>query len=448
MASFRFVDPLVIPMKDIFLSYSRSDRARVSPLVTALRNHGYTVAWDRDFLAGIRWRGAIPMLVQSARCVVAVWSESGKDSLGVPPEVEWGLERDVLVTIRIDEVKPPYPFTEITYLDFFDTLDYSSHSDWALLIESIEAKLNHSDALVAEAPPDRLVERRAIPADRPLSFNPCVSYIDRKAEQSRLDTAIHRRTNGGNGSAHVIAVVTAGDAGDWHRGLALRFQWQPATNGLPLKFLPKVDWPEPNERGADNRRQLVRQATADELCRAAGLDRVGDPLARAELALQELFKHRNRIVIDHHIPVSRWRNSEDSAVVTGCLDWWGQIPIERADGRVVLLFSVLKEPARSLRERLNRMLASRNAVLDAFDKNFPGRVEKLNDSGLLGPVTRRDMDDWPETLVRNFDISESMASALHAKVLRHLDAKSSMRLRDLMDRLAVDQDFLRLCAED
>ena len=39
-------------MPDIFISYARYDRARVRPLVTALKQQGWEVWWDEDIVPG------------------------------------------------------------------------------------------------------------------------------------------------------------------------------------------------------------------------------------------------------------------------------------------------------------------------------------------------------------------------------------------------------------
>ena len=41
---------------DVFVSYKREDLERVAPLVTGLRNAGFSVWWDADVPGGQTWR--------------------------------------------------------------------------------------------------------------------------------------------------------------------------------------------------------------------------------------------------------------------------------------------------------------------------------------------------------------------------------------------------------
>ena len=61
-------------MADIFVSYAREDRDRVHALANALAVYGWTIWWDREILAGKDFDEVIQSQLESARCVVVVWS--------------------------------------------------------------------------------------------------------------------------------------------------------------------------------------------------------------------------------------------------------------------------------------------------------------------------------------------------------------------------------------
>ncbi len=99
-------------MADIFLSYKAEDRARVKPLVDALVAEGLSVWWDVHIEGGAAWRAAIERELESAACVMVVWSEASVGPAGhfVQDEATRGQRRGVYLPVAIDEVAPPLGF--------------------------------------------------------------------------------------------------------------------------------------------------------------------------------------------------------------------------------------------------------------------------------------------------------------------------------------------------
>jgi TIR domain len=106
-------------MVDIFVSYNREDRARVTPLVEALERAGLSVWWDRDIPGGANWRRTIMAHLESARCVIVVWSEASVGPIGefVQEEAHRARSRHILLPIRIDDVTEPLGFGHLQSLD-------------------------------------------------------------------------------------------------------------------------------------------------------------------------------------------------------------------------------------------------------------------------------------------------------------------------------------------
>jgi hypothetical protein len=102
---------------DIFFSYAREDQARVAPVVAALEAHGWSVFWDRRIPAGQTWRSHIGRALDQARCVVVAWSEHSINSKWVLEEADEGLEREILVPVLLDAVRPPRGFRGIQAAD-------------------------------------------------------------------------------------------------------------------------------------------------------------------------------------------------------------------------------------------------------------------------------------------------------------------------------------------
>jgi len=95
---------------DIFVSYAAEDRERIRPLVELLEKEAWSVWWDREIHAGPRFDQIIEEAIERASCVVVVWSQYSVQSDWVRTEASEGLERGILVPLRIDNVRPPLVF--------------------------------------------------------------------------------------------------------------------------------------------------------------------------------------------------------------------------------------------------------------------------------------------------------------------------------------------------
>ena len=107
-----------IAMADVFISYSRSDRARVEPIAAALEAEGYSVWWDSDIRPGETWDEVIERELRAAACVIVVWSASSVVSKFVRAEASEADERRVLVPVRLESVRVPLAFKLIQHEDF------------------------------------------------------------------------------------------------------------------------------------------------------------------------------------------------------------------------------------------------------------------------------------------------------------------------------------------
>lgn len=107
-------------MADVFLSYSSDDREHVTPLVDALERIGLSVWWDRAIGVGTTYDREIEQQLSDARCVLVVWSKHSVDSDWVRNEAQDGLDRSVLIPVRIDDVKPPLAFRRAQTADLLN----------------------------------------------------------------------------------------------------------------------------------------------------------------------------------------------------------------------------------------------------------------------------------------------------------------------------------------
>lgn len=115
-------------MADIFISYAQKDKARVKPLVEALEQQGWSVFWDRRIRAGQKFETVIEKELQNARCAIVAWSEHSLHSDWVHDEAGEAKERNILVPVILDAIKPPMGFRRIHAADL-TSLGRGKHGD-------------------------------------------------------------------------------------------------------------------------------------------------------------------------------------------------------------------------------------------------------------------------------------------------------------------------------
>jgi formylglycine-generating enzyme required for sulfatase activity len=105
---------------DVFLSYAREDEARARELATALEREGFAVFWDREVPPGETWHSYIGTALAGARCVVVAWSRHSVASQWVIEEANEGKDRDALVPVLFDSVRPPFGFRAVQAASLVD----------------------------------------------------------------------------------------------------------------------------------------------------------------------------------------------------------------------------------------------------------------------------------------------------------------------------------------
>jgi len=89
-------------MADVFVSYSRCDKARVQPLVAGIEDMGWSVWWDPAIVPGQEFDGQIDAELTQAAAVLVVWTPESVASRWVRGEAREAVERGVLVPVRFD----------------------------------------------------------------------------------------------------------------------------------------------------------------------------------------------------------------------------------------------------------------------------------------------------------------------------------------------------------
>ena len=104
-------------MADVFVSYSRADRARVAPLVAALQAKGWSVWWDPAIDAGQQFDDQIDAELQAANSVLVVWTPTSVGSRWVRGEARDAAERGILVPARFEDARLPIDVRAIQTTD-------------------------------------------------------------------------------------------------------------------------------------------------------------------------------------------------------------------------------------------------------------------------------------------------------------------------------------------
>ena len=94
-------------MADVFVSYARSDKSRVAPLVAAIQAKGWSVWWDPAIDPGQEFDRQIAAELKATAAVLVVWTPVSVESRWVRGEAREGADRGVLVPVRFDGASLP-----------------------------------------------------------------------------------------------------------------------------------------------------------------------------------------------------------------------------------------------------------------------------------------------------------------------------------------------------
>lgn len=104
-------------MADVFVSYSREDKARAAQVVSLLDGDGWDVFWDQETRAGTMWPKVLEQELDTARCLIALWTTTSIDSRWVRIEAYEALQADKLLPLLLDDVRPPLEFRQTQTFD-------------------------------------------------------------------------------------------------------------------------------------------------------------------------------------------------------------------------------------------------------------------------------------------------------------------------------------------
>ena len=131
-------------MSAIFISYARADKEKAELLANAFSQKGWSVWWDREIPPGKSFDEVIENALNSARCVIVLWSKDSGSSRWVKTEAAEGAARGILVPALIDNAPIPLEFKRIEAADLSDWQGDSSHREFDQLLRTVAGMVDHT----------------------------------------------------------------------------------------------------------------------------------------------------------------------------------------------------------------------------------------------------------------------------------------------------------------
>lgn len=124
-------------MADIFLSYTREDKARAAAVASSLAEMGWSVFWDQRIPAGKSWDDIVEREIGRSKCVVVLWSATSVTRHWVKTEARVALQRNTLVPAILDQVQPPLEFRYIAAAQLQSWAGELNHPEFSVLTDGI-----------------------------------------------------------------------------------------------------------------------------------------------------------------------------------------------------------------------------------------------------------------------------------------------------------------------
>jgi formylglycine-generating enzyme required for sulfatase activity len=133
-------------MAEIFVSYAREDEEWARRLAEGLEARGWSVFWDRHIPSGRRFAEVIREQIESANCVVVLWSAASIVSDWVLDEAAEARQQKKLLPALIERVQPPIGFRQVHAVNLTGWEGDGSHAGFERLVKDIARYVTGSTA--------------------------------------------------------------------------------------------------------------------------------------------------------------------------------------------------------------------------------------------------------------------------------------------------------------
>ena len=160
-----------MPGNDIFISYSRADRAAAYHFAECFAQEGFTVWWDAALQSGETFDEVIEAELRSAKAVVVLWSPRSVTSRWVRAEATLADRRKKFAPVIIEACDRPIIFELNHTPDLSEWNGDTSDSVWQGFVEGLRrlverGKASQSPAPVAGEGADAAPAPKRTPAER------------------------------------------------------------------------------------------------------------------------------------------------------------------------------------------------------------------------------------------------------------------------------------------
>lgn len=136
-------------MPDIFVSYSREDKARAQAIASALEAAGYDVFWDNEIPPGSTWADYLQTKITNAKALVVLWTAASTQSQWVREEARIGRDAKKLVPVILDGAAPPFGFGEVQAVDLSNWRGEPENPDFKRFLSGLAYVVQQSGAAPA-----------------------------------------------------------------------------------------------------------------------------------------------------------------------------------------------------------------------------------------------------------------------------------------------------------
>jgi adenylate cyclase len=131
-------------MADVFVSYARTDKSRVAPIVAAIESQGWSVWWDPEIAAGQQFDDQIEAELGKARCVLVIWTPTSVVSRWVRGEAREAADRGILVPVRFEEARLPMDVRALHTTDLDGWQDNAASPAFQEVLRAVRGMLARS----------------------------------------------------------------------------------------------------------------------------------------------------------------------------------------------------------------------------------------------------------------------------------------------------------------
>ena len=137
----------------VFLSYSRSDLEQARPVIRLLEQSGFDTWWDGRLEGGENYLATTETALETADCVLVLWSKTAVTSHWVRDEAQRGRERGCLVPLSLDGTIAPLGFRQFQLLDIAGWSGDPAEPEAERILAAVRARAGAEGTRVSTSPP-------------------------------------------------------------------------------------------------------------------------------------------------------------------------------------------------------------------------------------------------------------------------------------------------------